>query len=128
MFTYLDEKLKSEIGRIPVTNNQIEGGVNARLRSLLRDRRGMNIERRIKAVFWWCYMHSPEPLPAGELLKVMPTDKSINDIYSRLAPRKVDDSIQEQYFAVFFSNNTDVQDHSGICSVGVSEKIPNRAF
>ena len=94
MFTYLDEGLLAETDRIPSTNNQIEGGVNARLRAMLRDHRGLNIERRIKAVFWWCYMHSPEPLSANELLKVMPTDKSIMDIYDRLSPqKKIDGSI-----------------------------------
>lgn len=35
MFTYLDETLKNEIGHIPSTNNQIEGGVNAQLRAML---------------------------------------------------------------------------------------------
>ena len=94
MFTYLDETLLEEADRLPSTNNQMEGGVNARLRAMLRDHRGLNIERRIKAVFWWCYMHSPEPLSANELLKVMPTDKSITDIYDRLSPRKkIDGSI-----------------------------------
>ena len=94
MFTYLDEELLAEIDRIPSTNNQIEGGVNARLREMLRDHRGLNIERRIKAVFWWCYMHSPEPLSANEVLKVMPTDRSIADIYNRLSPqKKIDASI-----------------------------------
>ena len=94
MFTYLDEKLLAETDRLPSTNNQMEGGVNARLRAMLRDHRGLNIERRIKAVFWWCYMHSPEPLSANELLKAMPTDKSIADIYNRLSPqKKIDASI-----------------------------------
>lgn len=104
MFTYLDEDLLNEIDRIPATNNQIEGGVNARLRAMLRDHRGLNIERRIKAVFWWCYMHSPDPLPAGELLKTMPTDKSINDIYNRLAPqKKIDTSIPTWGDAIVWS-------------------------
>jgi len=67
MFTYLDGSLLDETDKIPSTNNQMEGGVNARLRAMLRDHRGLNIERRIKAVFWWCYMHSPEPLSANEL-------------------------------------------------------------
>ena len=52
------------------TTKQIEGGVNARLREMLRSHRGLSIERRIKAVFWWCYMHCPEPLSATELLKI----------------------------------------------------------
>ena len=87
MFTYLDEELLDELEKIPSTNNRIEGGVNARLREMLRNHRGMSIERRIKAVFWWCYMHSPEPLPASEILKIMPTDKSIADIYARMNRR-----------------------------------------
>ncbi len=88
MFLYLDESLRAKIGEIPSTNNQLEGGVNARLRAMLREHRGLSIERRIKAVFWWCYMHSPEPLPASEILKVMPTDKSIADIYRRMTSKE----------------------------------------
>ena len=57
LFTYLDEELLRTIEKIPSTNNQIEGGVNARLRAMLRDHRGLNIERRIKAAFWWCDMY-----------------------------------------------------------------------
>ena len=87
MFTYLDKDLVDEIGKIPSTNNRIEGGVNARLREMLRNHRGLSIERRIKAVYWWCYMHSPEPLSASELLKTMPTDKSISDIYKRMSTK-----------------------------------------
>ena len=30
-------------------------------------------------------MHSPEPLSASEILRVMPTDKSISDIYERIS-------------------------------------------
>ena len=88
MFTYLDESLREQIEKIPSTNNQIEGGINARLRAMLREHRGLSVERRIKAVFWWCYMHSPEPLSASEILKVMPTDKSIADIYRRMTRKQ----------------------------------------
>ena len=84
MFTYLDESLRAELGKIPSTNNRIEGGVNARLREMLRNHRGLNVERRIKAVFWWCYMHSPRPLTASEIVKTMPTDQSISDIYKKM--------------------------------------------
>ena len=94
MFTYLDKKLIEEIGKIPSTTNQIEGSINSRLRAMLREHRGLSVERRIKAVFWWCYMHSPEPLSANELLKVMPTDKSISDIYRKMTRQeKLSDSI-----------------------------------
>ena len=84
LFTYLDKSLQAAIGKIPSTNNQIEGGINSRLRAMLRDHRGLSVERRIKAVFWWCYMHSPKPLSASDILKTMPTDKSIADIYKRM--------------------------------------------
>ena len=87
LFTYLDDTLRSEVEDLPATNNRIEGGVNAQLRAMLRDHRGLSIERRIKAVFWWCYMHSPKPLSASEILKVMPTDKSIADIYRRMSAK-----------------------------------------
>ena len=95
MFTYIDESLKASIEDIPSTNNLIEGSINSRLRAMLRDHRGLSVERRIKAVFWWCYMHSPEPLSASEILKVMPTDQSIANIYKKLTSReKLDSSIE----------------------------------
>jgi hypothetical protein len=94
LFTYTDIDLKAITGDLPATNNRIEGGVNARLRSMLREHRGLSVERRIKAVFWWCYVHSPRPLSASEILKVMPTDKSIKDIYKRMTARsKLEKSI-----------------------------------
>ena len=83
IFTYLDEKLNAEFSA-PATNNRIEGGINSRLREMLRNHRGLSIERRIKAVYWWCYMHSPEPLSLSEIVKIMPTDKSIAAIYQRM--------------------------------------------
>lgn len=88
MFTYLDETLNEEINHIPSTNNQIEGGINSRLRAMLRDHRGLPIDRQMKAVFSWCYMHSPNPLSASEILKVMPTDQSIAKIYQDMNERE----------------------------------------
>jgi hypothetical protein len=80
--------------KVPLTNNRIEGGINAQLRAMLRTHRGLSLERRLKAVYWWCYMHSPRPLSAAEILKVMPTDATISAIYKRLAEQnKVDTSI-----------------------------------
>ena len=93
LFTYLDESLAYG-EELPSTNNRIEGGINAQLRTMLRNHRGMSIERRIKAVFWWCYFHSPKPLSASEILKVMPTDKSISKLYKAMNERaKLEDSI-----------------------------------
>ena len=87
LFTYLDEELRAEF-KVPSTNNRIEGGVNACLREMLHNHRGLSVERRIKAVFWWCYMHSPKPLSAYEILKTMPTNKSIDDIYKKMTAKK----------------------------------------
>lgn len=83
LFTYLGPELTAD-GPLPVTSNSIEGGVNAQL----RDHRGLSIERRAKAIFWWCYMHSPDPLPAAEILRAMPTDRSIAEIYGRMGERE----------------------------------------
>ncbi len=87
MFTYLDEELLADF-RTPATNNRIEGGVNSRLREMLRNHRGLSIDRRIKAVYWWCYMHSPEPLTSSEILNTMPTDAGIAAIYQKMNERQ----------------------------------------
>ena len=110
MFTYLDKQLSQEIDELPSTNNRIEGGVNSRIRALLRDHRGLSVERRIKAVFWWCYMHSPEPLSASEILKVMPTDKSISDIYERIT-----DSEKRTSTIPMWGDAIVWSEHRGVC-------------
>lgn len=92
LFTYLDPRLVLE-GPMPRTNNRIEGGVNAQLRSMLRNHRGMGEMRRVKAVCWWCYMHTECPLPASEILRSMPTDEDIDLLYELYAekPREHDE-------------------------------------
>ena len=81
---------------VPTTNNRIEGVVNAQLRSMLRAHRGLSLERRLKAVYWWCYMHSLRPLSVTDILNCMPTDESIAAIYKRLSEHyKVDRSIPQ---------------------------------
>lgn len=104
LFTYLDDSLVNEIGKIPATNNQIEGGINSRLRAMLRNHRGLSVERRIKAVFWWCYMHSEKPLSVSKILNTMPTDKSINAIYKRMTRQeKLSGTIPEWGDAIVWS-------------------------
>ena len=102
LFTYLDESLSCG-EELPSTNNRIEGGVNAQLRTMLRNHRGMSIERRIKAVFWWCYFHTPKPLSASEILKVMPTDRSISKLYKAMNERSQLDSIPTWGDAIVWS-------------------------
>ena len=71
LFTYLDPEL-TEAGPLPSTNNAAES-LNARLREMLRNHRGMSLMRRVKAVFWWCHMHSGDSRTAAEKLVTMPT-------------------------------------------------------
>lgn len=78
MFTYL-EKFE-----YPFTNNRIEGEINAQSRTMLHTHRGVPLMRRIKAVFWWCYMHSLNRLPMNKTLKAMPTDKQRAAIYKKM--------------------------------------------
>ena len=87
LFTYLGPGLTAD-GPLPATSNSIEGGVNAQLRAMLGDHRGLSIERRLKAIFWWCYMHSPDPLPAAEILRAMPADRSIAEVYGRMGEQE----------------------------------------
>ena len=65
---------------MPAMTNQIES-TNARLRQMLRDHRGMGLTRRMKAVFWWCYTHSPHPQPAATILVTMPTDEALENAW-----------------------------------------------
>ncbi len=85
LFTFLDPKLveASGLGALPSTNNRLEGGINAQLRRMLDYHRGMPLLHRAKAIFWWCYTHSPEPMPPARILKVMPTDDTIEGLYAQ---------------------------------------------
>ena len=77
LFTYLDPTWTHPM---PAMTNQIES-TNARLRQMLRDHRGMRLTRRMKAVFWWCYTHSPHPQPAARILATMPTDAALENAW-----------------------------------------------
>ena len=79
LFTYLDPGLTGA-GPLPSTDNAAES-LNARLREMLRNHRGMSLMRRVKAVFWWCHMHSGDSRTAAEKLAKMPTDADIDLLY-----------------------------------------------
>lgn len=83
-FTYVDPGLAGRLGALPATSNAVES-LNGKLRHLLRERRGLSLERRVKAICWWCCMHTERPLPAAEILKAMPTDKSIAEEMGKLS-------------------------------------------
>lgn len=75
LFTYLDGDLGA-VGPIPSMSNRIES-LNGRIRRMLSLHRGMNIDHRIKAVFWLCYMESEAPISFAQMLKEFPTDEDI---------------------------------------------------
>ena len=75
LFTFLDPELAKD-GPVPSTNNRIEG-MNSRLRELLRRHRGMAIDHRVKAMSWWLYMRTENPMPAARIMAEMPTDESM---------------------------------------------------
>ena len=79
-FTCPDPALTAE-GPLPRTNDAIGGGVDARLRDMLRNHRGMSAMRRVRAVFWWCCPHTEPPGPARDALSSMPTDDDIDLLY-----------------------------------------------
>lgn len=75
LFTYL--KPEVNLGEIlPSTNNRIER-INGQLREVMRNHRGMSLIHRIKAVYWWCYMHTERPASYAEILDTMPRDEDI---------------------------------------------------
>jgi len=81
LFTYLDPTWDHPM---PATTNQIES-TNAQLRQILRDHRGMRLTRRMKAVFWWCYTHSPHTQPAATIQATMPTDEALENAWQQAA-------------------------------------------
>lgn len=96
LFTYLDEVLP-EGGLIPSTNNRIEGGVNSQIRRVLGEHRGLNMTRRAKATFWWCYMHTECPLGPSEILEQMPDDEGIVELYRQSAKRNVHEDTEGRW-------------------------------
>ena len=116
LFTYLDVSLCAE-GPMPATNNRIEGGVNAQLRDMLHNHRGLTLVRRIKAVFWWCYMHTECPKSTADILREAPTDKDIEILRNTFglqiedidAPKKWDNNLvwSELHFNTRYHNAID---------------------
>lgn len=67
LFTYLDPDLEHLI--LASTTNRIEGGVNAQLRHVLRDHRGMSPDHQRRAIEWWCFLHSPHHKHPTDLIR-----------------------------------------------------------
>ena len=83
LFTFV-EMGRERGGEWPSTNNAVES-VNSRIRSMLYLHRGLPLMHRIKAIFWWCYMHTESPLPAARILRQMPTDDEVAGLFAAAA-------------------------------------------
>lgn len=77
LFTYLDEELTKH-GVVPSMSNKIEN-LNGRIRRILRNHRGMTIDHRIKAVFWFCYMESECDKSFARMLDEFPDDDKVRE-------------------------------------------------
>lgn len=51
--------------------------MNAQIRAVLRNHRGLLVLKRVKAVFWWCCMHVERPKGMARTLREMPTDDDV---------------------------------------------------
>lgn len=92
LFTFIDTDLRTQLSladdeSLPATTNAIES-LNSRLRAMLRHHKGLPIDRRIKALYWFCYLHSPAPVPLKDIPSIMPTDTDIEHAYQRLGSRQ----------------------------------------
>lgn len=96
MFTFI-EMQEERGGKWDPTNNLIEGKVNSRIRDMLRAHKGLSAMRRVKAVFWWCYMHSETRASEAEILRAMKTDEEVEGLFALASKtRKRDDGAPEE--------------------------------
>lgn len=97
MFTFV-ELQESMGGKWDSTNNVIEGRVNAQIREMLHAHRGLSKTRRVKAIFWWCYMDSEFKSSEAEMLRTMKTDEEVEGLFV-LASKSLrrEDGAPEEY-------------------------------
>jgi len=90
LFTHLDERLAAD-GPVPATSNRIEN-LNGQIRRMLAMHRGMDVEHRVKAVFWFCYMKSECPMPFARMLEEFPSDDDVLEWRRQAAASQGDDT------------------------------------
>lgn len=96
LFTFVE--MEQEHGGTWDSTNNINESRNARLREMLRIHRGLPLLHRVKAIFWWCYLHTENPLPPAEILRIMPTDDQVEVLFASVSSkRKREDGSPEEY-------------------------------
>ena len=71
--------------------------MNSQLREVLRSHRGLAKLKRVKAVFWWCYLHVECPKTMADTLREMPTDADVDLLRERYGMRAEDASRPEKW-------------------------------
>lgn len=87
LFTFLEPDLVIDGDPVPAMSNLIEGKINSQLRAMLRGHRGMRLDHQIKAVCWWCYLHTENPKTPAMVLEDAVTDEKIHALFARAAHR-----------------------------------------
>lgn len=91
LFTFLDPSNQG-LG-IASTTNQIEGGINAQLRDMLRRHRGMTPTHQRRAVEWWLHAHAiaaPQPATLIRERHYQPTQKKHQTAEDPIGPANYD--------------------------------------
>lgn len=91
LFTFLDPAVQG-IG-IASTTNQIEGGINAQIRDMLRRHRGMTTTHQRRAVEWWLHAHAiaaPEPTNLIRERHYRPTPHKPKTVEEPIGPASYD--------------------------------------
>ena len=70
LFTFLDPALTTQSKtRLDHTTNPLEGGINAQIKRVIYNHRGLSEQHMRRAVEWWCYLHSENPTKPHQLIR-----------------------------------------------------------
>ena len=70
LFAFLNPSLQAQAtSPLPSTTNALEGDINAQIKALIRSHRGLSENHMRRAVEWWCYLHSGNPVIPHLLIK-----------------------------------------------------------
>lgn len=61
LFTFLTSQDHATTHTLSRDTNSLEGGINAQVKALARNHRGLTKEHQRTAIDWWCYLHTHNP-------------------------------------------------------------------
>ena len=102
LFTWLTHAPEGH--KLPRTTSPLEGGINAGLKHLLRDHRGLSDDHAKRAVDWYLYHHTQSPKDPWTLVKPRHWQPS------KKAKKVIDEPIGPALYGTAFS----YQDGNGI--------------